>query len=226
MKRKHKGRADIWIRVIALIATLATIGAVAYVQFSGTDSKLEEAVTNLESGITTPSDSGTEPAPSDDAESSACAVRHQHFRSGEESTRKFSETSCATQISLIENQDPASLTKHEPSGIWHRVRAVFFILYAQKSFLSAQTQQARKGADQKQEKPEEEHQHGPAKQGKQKDLVSRKRTLLDEAENQVESHQEAGQPSAADADLSHAQTNDGAPRSSVFSFHLLRLLQY
>ena len=68
MKRKHKGRADIWIRVIALIATLATIGAVAYVQFSGTDSKLEEAVTNLESGITTPSDSGTEPAPSDDAE--------------------------------------------------------------------------------------------------------------------------------------------------------------
>ena len=64
MKRKHKGRADIWIRVIALIATLATIGAVAYVQFSGTGSKLEEAVTNLESGITTPSDSGTEPAPS------------------------------------------------------------------------------------------------------------------------------------------------------------------
>ena len=68
MKRKHKGRADIWIRVIALIATLATIGAVAYVQFSGTGSKLEEAVTNLESGITTPSDSGTEPAPSVEAE--------------------------------------------------------------------------------------------------------------------------------------------------------------
>lgn len=71
MKRKHKGRADIWIRVIALIATLATIGAVAYVQFSGTNSKVEQAVTQLETGIGLPNDSGTEPAPSVEEDASS-----------------------------------------------------------------------------------------------------------------------------------------------------------
>lgn len=68
MKRKHKGRADIWIRVIALIAILATIGAVAYVQFSGTGSKVEQAISQVE--IATPESSTDDEEPASDAASS------------------------------------------------------------------------------------------------------------------------------------------------------------
>ena len=68
MKRKHKGRADIWIRVIALIAILATIGAVAYVQFSGTGSKVEQAISQVE--IATPNSDANEKEPVSDTVSS------------------------------------------------------------------------------------------------------------------------------------------------------------